>query len=447
MAVDASPGAGRVLIASSGGPLTAEPSWTRYDNLSACRCYGFDWNRGRQDEFDVSNTGNARVFFHDRNGTFATSTSWVGKQIMLQLWHPIDSTWEPVFRGHIDDVPSEPHSGAPELANRELVAVGIFDYLAGAKFVVGGTSAAPTMGDVIPTTSKLTGAVFYEDGPADGRAEDILDDFGLDPSMYVVFSMNVDVNETLYGSDDDALSALRDVSDAEFPSGVANAYEDRWGRVAVHGRLARFDPDATAVGAEWTFTRWAAATREDVTTGRAQIREFAVSAPRTRVINSYLAWPRQDELGFEFKQKLVQSLSRVDTTSRDAYGYRGIEESALIIKEHKTNGNTGADECIDFATYYLANDNVPRKNVDRCTFRSIAPSDARAADVWDLMCRADISDYIHLFVDEEGFSDTEFVIEGMTGSCRVLNPEYDDVTFTPNLSPAAYVGTTTMFED
>ena len=70
MAVDASPGAGRVLIASSGGPLTAEPSWTRYDNLSACRCYGFDWNRGRQDEFDVTNTGNARVFFHDRNDTF-----------------------------------------------------------------------------------------------------------------------------------------------------------------------------------------------------------------------------------------------------------------------------------------------------------------------------------------------------------------------------------------
>jgi hypothetical protein len=50
-------------------------------------------------------------------------------------------------------------------------------------------------------------------------------------------------------------------------------------------------------------------------------------------------------------------------------------------------------------------------------------------------------------VDEEGFSDTEFVIEGMSGSCRVLNPEYDDVTFTPNLSPAAYVGTTDMFVD
>ena len=69
MAVDASPGAGRVLIASGAGPLVAEPSWTRYDNLSACRCFGFDWHRGRQTEFDVTSAGTARVFFNDRDGT------------------------------------------------------------------------------------------------------------------------------------------------------------------------------------------------------------------------------------------------------------------------------------------------------------------------------------------------------------------------------------------
>ena len=57
MAVDASPGAGRVLIATGAGPLVAEPSWSRYDNLSMCRCFGFDWNRGRQSEFDITDTG------------------------------------------------------------------------------------------------------------------------------------------------------------------------------------------------------------------------------------------------------------------------------------------------------------------------------------------------------------------------------------------------------
>jgi len=51
---------------------------------------------------------------------------------------------------------------------------------------------------------------------------------------------------------------------------------------------------------------------------------------------------------------------------------------------------------------------------------------------------SDISDVIHLWVDEAGLVDAEFFIEGIGGSCRVGPPEYDFVTFTPNLSPAAY---------
>ena len=308
MAVDASPGAGRVLIASSGGPLTAEPSWTRYDNLSACRCSGFDWQRGRQDELDITNTGTARVYFHDRNGTFAAD-SWVGKQIMLQLYDPVAATWQPVFRGHIDNLPSDPSPSAPELTDRQLDCVDIFDYLSGAKMVVG------EFGDAIPADAKIVGSVFYEDarvgsGAGIGRLEALFDDAGLASSMYVIFTGNVRVNETLYGPDDDILSAARDAAEAEFPSGVANVYVDRYGRAVFHGRFAKFDPDGVAsAGANWDFTRWAAATREDVTAGRAQIREFAFDRPRSRVINSYHAWPRQDEEGYEFKQKLVETLN------------------------------------------------------------------------------------------------------------------------------------------
>ena len=434
MAVDASPGAGRVLIASTGGPLTAEPTWVRYDNLTACRCSGFDWQRGRQDELDITNTGTARVYFHDRNGTFAAD-SWVGKQIMLQLFDPVAETWEPVFRGHIDNIPSDPSPGAPTLTNRQLDCVDIFDYLAGVRMVIG------EFGDALPTGSKVTGAVFYEDGPVDGRMEDLFDDAGLASSMYVVFTGNVDVNETLYGPDDDILSAIRDASDAEFPSGVANAYVDRFGRAVWHGRFAKFDPDGTSDGANWQFTRWAAATREDVTSGRAHIREFSYDRPRSRVINSYHAWPRQDELGFEFKQKLVDTLIRTDPTSVSAYGYRGEEAPALIIKEHKTNGNTGAEECGLFGDYYMANYAEVRPNITLCRFKSMHPDNPLAEDNWALITRADISDVIHFFVDEAGFSDEEFFIEGISGECRVGPPEYDFVTITPNLSPASYYGT------
>ncbi|HKQ18250.1 MAG TPA: hypothetical protein VJW75_07050, partial [Candidatus Eisenbacteria bacterium] len=107
MAVYTSPGAGRVLIATAAGPLVAEPSWTRFDNLSACRCAGFDWSRGRQSEFDVTNTGTARVNFHDRNGTL-DDVAFIGKQIMLQLYDPVAAAWEPCFRGHIDDISYAP---------------------------------------------------------------------------------------------------------------------------------------------------------------------------------------------------------------------------------------------------------------------------------------------------------------------------------------------------
>ena len=437
MAVDASPGAGRVLIALAAGPLVAEPTWTRHDNLgeTVCTCSGFDWQRGRQSEFDVTNTGTARVYFHDMTGVF-DSEDFIGLQIMLQLFDPTSSTWEPVFRGHIDDIPSTPSPGAPSLTNVQLDCVDIFDYLSGVKMVVG------TMGDVLP--AGMEGVVFYEDGPVDGRLDDLADDAGLAASMYVHFTGNVDVNETLYDPDDNILSAMRDAADAEFPSGVANVYVDRYGREVFHGREAKFDPDGTSSGAEWNFVRWGAATRGDVTSGRAQIREFSYNRPRTRIVNTYLAWPEADENGVEFDQADIAALVRDDAASISAYGYRGQEAPSLIIKEHKTNGNTGADECGLFGDYYVANYAEPRKNVERIVFKALPPTDTRAADVWGIFA-ADISDVIHLWIGEAGLSDAEFFIEGISGECRVGPPSHDFVTFTPNLSPAAYY-TDNVFE-
>lgn len=436
MAVDASPGAGRVLIATGAGPLIAEPSWTRYDNLSSCRCFGFEWQRGRTSEFDVTNTGTARVFFHDRVGTFA-SESFIGLQAMLQLYDPVAAAWQPVFRGHIDDAHGEPSPGAPSLTNVQLDLVDIFDYLGGVRMVVG------TMGETLTGTE--AGVVKFAEGPVDGRLDDLAIAAGLSTQMYVHFSGNVDVHETFYDTDDNILSAMRDASDAEFPSGVANIYVDRYGREVFHGRFAKFDPDATASGAEWDFQRWGAATRADVTTGRAQIREFQYNRPRTRIINSYVAWPELTVAGLAFAQSGVAALTKVDASSVTAYGYRGREAPSLIIKEHKTNGHTGAQECALYGDYYVNNYSVPRKNIERVTFRAMDPNDIRAADNWEIITKADISDVIHLWVDEAGLADEQYFIEGIQGSCRVGNPEYDFVTVTPNLSPAAYY-TDNVFE-
>lgn len=441
MAVYESPGAGRVLIALSGGPLAAEPTWTRFDNLADCRCFGFDWTRGRQSEFDITETGTASVFFHDTSGTL-DDDDLVGLQIMLQLYDPVADAWEPCFRGHIEDVSRDPNPGAPALADTEIECVGIFAYLGGVKMVVGQFGA--------PTPPGMSGVVFYEDGPAatgtndptdGGRIELLLDDADMDTDMYVVFSLNVDVLETKYGPDDDILSGVRDAADADFP-GIANVYEDRFGRVAVHGRDARFHPATVAAGAStgaWDFKTLGAATRGDVGTSAAQIRDFSYNRPRSRLVNSYLAYPR----GID--EDAIADLVVTDTTSITNLGYHGKEAPDLIIKKHKTNGNTGADECLLFGQFYVANYAQIRKNVQRVEIKSMRPSDQRAAKTWQLITTIDVSDIIEITIGEAGLSAEPFYVEGMTGQCRVGRPGFDQVTIVPNLTPTAYYSDGSMF--
>jgi hypothetical protein len=152
-----------------------------------------------------------------------------------------------------------------------------------------------------------------------------------------------------------------------------------------------------------------------------------------------------DELGADFDQALIPTLTKTDATSISNYGYRGREAAALIIKDNFNNANTGADECELFGEFYVANYAEPRKNIERVSFRSVWPWDDRAGATWALMTRADISDVIHLWVDEAGLTDEQFFIEGISGECRVLNPDFDNVTVTPNLSPQAYY-TDNVFE-
>lgn len=436
MAVDVSPGPGRVLIATSAGPLVAEPSWTRFDNITLCKSYGFDSYAGRQSELDTTDTGSASVFFHDQDGTL-DDDDLVGCQLMLQLYNPVLAEWQPRWRGHIDDI-NHGLIDVPglELANVTVTGVGIFDYLGGCKML-------PTIfGDVLPS-SVMTGVVFYEDERVDDRVIKLLTDAGIAPTMRVTFTGNVFVNETLYDPDDVILQALRDAADAEFP-GVANVYEDRFGRTAFHGRHARFDPEATAASASnWDFTRWEAATREDVTTGVAQIKDFGFNRPRARIINSYLAFPRADENGVEFDRALIPTLQKTDSGSITTYGYRGDEASDLIIQKEypASGGHTGTEMCELFGEFYVGNYATARKAVQNVVFQSHRPDDPRAAAVWDLMCRCDVSDAIQLTIDEADLADEAFFIDGVNVECRVLNPQYDLVTVTPNLTPASYYGT------
>jgi hypothetical protein len=432
VAVTDSPGAGRVLIAETAGPLEAEPIWTRFDNITACRNYGYDCFAGRQTELDTTDTGNATIYFHDQDGTL-DNNDLVGCQIMLQLYDPYLAVWEPRWRGHIDDINYDlEHTPDIPAANVSLSAVGIFDYLGGVKMLPG------IFGDVLP--AGMTGVVFYEDERVDDRLFALLADANLDPNMIVVFTGNVDVNETLYDPDDVILQGCRDAADAEFP-GVANFYEDRFGRAAFHGRFARFDPEGTALGANWEFQRFYAATYDDITTGVVEVKDFSYNRPRARIINSYVAWPRADEDGVEFDRSLIPSLIKTDSASITTFGYRGDEAGDLIIKRNFNNNNTGAEECALFGEFYVSNYSEIRKAIQSVLFQSSPPVDARAQQTWQLMTQCDISDIIHLTIAEAELVNEPFFVDGINIECRPLNPTYDLVNFTPNLTPASYYGT------
>ena len=449
----ASPADGRVLIAPGGNPLDATPAWEAFDMLTNCRCSGFEITTGRQSEFDKTDTGTASVFFHDRAGVL-DDPDLVGSPILLQVQDPNTGLWHQQFRGTIDEPDYELEPSWAANSNVNMRCKDIFDYLAGVEMVVG------VHGNPIPADhTHAGGACFWDSGLVQGRIEDLLGTAvgaGLPNELTVVFTGNVILWQTWYDAGDSILTAIRDAADAEFP-GIANVYVDRYGRVNFHGRFARFDPNAVAQQAgneAWDFHRWDAATREDVTAGIAQIREFAYNIPKSRIYNAAISWPRNDwieatDTGPVFSEKAKTNQVRTNATSISRYGYRALPPMGDLIlmrsSDEDTGPRTGAEECQLFAEFYVNNYSSADKNLRSCTFKSIHPDDDRAADTWDLMLRADISDIIALTVDEAGLSDVDYYIEGFQKTVQALNPDFDMVTVTPNLSPSAYY-TDNVFE-
>jgi len=418
---------GRVLLALADGPLAAAPTWTRYDTLVNCSRIEID--SGRQSEFDVTDTGEATVFFNDTDGTLNDS-DLIGLAIQLQVQNPVTDEWVPQFRGVIDDMEFDVNP-AGVVSNVQVKCVDLFAYLAEVEMIPG------TFGDTVPAGSE--GTVFYEDGSVQTRITALLDDAAVPSALYAVFTGNINVLETKYDPGDSVLVAIRDACDAEFP-GIANCYIakpiDDDPLFQFHGRFARFDPDTVSASASgWTFTRWnagdAAAFALDSTT--AEVKAFRFNRPRSRIVNAAISYPRG------IAEVDMAGQVSTDSTSITAYGYRSWSAPDLIIKEHKTNGNTGEEECALFASFYTANYAVPRTNVQTITFQACRPDDTRASAIWQLMTEVQISDVINITLADAAVSDEDYYVEGFHMLIEPADGDnYDYVEVTPNLTPAAY---------
>lgn len=431
----------RVGIAFNQASLAASPTWTYLTDTNDLVA-GYTIDRGRQFETDKTEGGTATVTINDVHGVLDPTNSsgpyygWIEPllQIKIDLWNPVSSAYFTRFRGFIEDYnyrvdPSQ------KLGWLEIDCVDIFAILTAIEMQPG------QFGDVPPAASANN--VFFDNATAHDRIVQVLGNAGIPVGFYVVFTLNVNMLESTYSPSENVLQVVQDAADAEFPT-VSNVYTDRLGRLAVHGRLAKFDPAGTAASAgtaAWDFHTWkagdSAAIAGSTAADTAQIRTLAFIRGMSKVINSALCTPNG--------ATAIASQYYASTASIAVYGYQSWSAENLFVKSGILTGNTGPAECLAYATYMVLNYQNPRDRITDISFRSLRPDDSRASPLWDLLTRIDISDVVDITESSPGgggFSLEPFFVEGIHEEARPLNGSYADVTMTLDLSPQAYFSDT-----
>jgi hypothetical protein len=444
---------GRVLVAFDDSPLEPTPTWTSIDQGGAFPqsfVSGYDFTTGRQTLLAQTDTGSAIVYINDhvsalfdpRNASSPYFGKLDGRQILLQLYDPIAATWEPQWRGHIDnvsydiDATASNANGEPINASIQLECVDIFDYLAG-------YGLTPGLDGVMPTPSGMEDGVYYAatSGTNDDRIIEVLADVGIDSSRSIVFSGNNKVQEVKYDPDESALIALRDAADAEIPF-IANLYVDRFGRVVFHGRYGRFDPIGLAADTDpsrWDFHYWklgdGKAVAADAT--RTQIRVLSYSRGRSEVVNVAISYPAN------MPASQMASQVYADTTSITDYGKHSAPPLSDLLVATAVFDSTGRyPETLKYAELLVKNQKDPRESITAIQLQSINPATPRAANVWQALTLSDVSDMVNVKVGYPsgtgfagGSTADDYFIEGRQMQVRPANAAYDYVTLDLSLSP------------
>jgi hypothetical protein len=435
---------GRFLIAFDDPTLEPTPTWTRIDSYpNLVTSYTID--RGRQYELDRTDTGRATVQVADPDGIldptnpfgpFWDDTAHDTKirpllQATLGRYNPVTDTWYTRYRGFIEelDYTFDPSQRFNRLT---VTLIDIFEILSAVEMLPN------VFGDTPPAGSE--GQVFFDNAVMGDRITQVLTNAGIPDAFYVVFSGNVHLYESTYSPAESAMTAVQEAADAEFP-GVSNVFTDRTGRLAVHGRLAKFDPAGVLAGASpgaWDWHHWQAGDGDAVNASpsdTAHLREFAFNRGLSKVINSGLATP----VNIDDADVAGQTVQDADSIA--LYGIRSWSAQNLITKTGILDSSTALEETQRFATYYVENYQAPKNRVTLCGFRTMAPAQVGAHETWRLLSLIDISDQVDLTVGSPGgggFILEPYYVEGVHEQVQPLGETYDDVTLTLDLSPKAY---------
>lgn len=391
-----------------GDALDPFPGWQSLERSLGLRVSGWRINRGRVDETQRTGTGTASIYVNDLSGYLGSGADFPTHARLLLRGSPR-------FRGHVDSINVEVHPDNESLGQVTIECVDLFDHLSNFELV-------PGVHGHYPVPKGQEQYVYYRADQVDDRLRDVLTDAGVQSGSMSLYSGNVLCMQKSYQAGTTAMQVLDELCDAEWP-GVANRFIDSDGKYSFRGRHARFNPGA------YPISFWEAGTGDSVTSGRAQIRRLRYATKRSLITNSALAYPEGME-GSETPLLVFE-----DASSIANYGRRSWTAENLLTQRHLSNGNTGADESVLFATYQVANYKSPRARVDRVQFMPLDDNDPRAAATWALMQGVEIGDVIDLYT---GQISGRYFVEGITMDVRELDGTIPMVVMDLDLSPAAF---------
>lgn len=448
-------------FAPTGTMFTVSPTWVRIDTGDiyddGVRVSRIDISRGRQSEFDKVDTGTMTVTLTDRGGVFDPSNTGsdyygllIRKPIAFAMRNPVTDVWWSRFRGVIQEIGygMTPTQQAGEIVIR---CVDWMDYLANFEL-------APGHGDYVNAQVNTSGFVFYEDTDFQTRLVQLAEDASVPVGLTSFFTGNVDVLEGRYSPGESILTAFQDACDAEFPT-IAQLYADKTGFLVGHGRFARLTPDSVAstsaseTGHAWDFNRWEAGDGAGILldSGRAQIRPpYGFSQSVEWIRNAALAYPQAYSAAERAARMPTQAL--FETGSISTFGTRSWSAENLLLLEGTTTSLDAWDECVLYEQFILDNYSALRNRIDQITFKSLNPTDTRAASTWALMTRVDISDIVQVQISHPGgggFIAEDFFVEGVHETHTPLHKDLDTgwplSIVSLNLSPQSYYSDASAF--
>lgn len=472
--------AGRFGIAFDDPTLKWDATFTWLDQTYPNLVAYYTIERGRAFELDRTGPAHVTVRINDTDGILDPTNAagpFYGKiepllQAGIGRYNPVTDAWDWRFRGWIGEI-DYAFDPSQQVNFLTVELVDIFEISNAIEMVPGLFGDAPAPGAEIQ----------YDAATMDGRiVQALTNGLGADNDLYwVVFTGNVTLKRAAYSLGDPLLNVIQEAADGEFP-GVANIYTDRFGRLAAHGRLAKFDPEGVASSSG--YAAWSGATAyiagDKVTSGGlsyvavvphtnhvppnatywlqipdvwdwhdwqagdgatvasnpaqfAQIRGFAFNRGLARIINSAV---------FTSVDPNIAAVTGSDSASISQYGFRSRSWSNLLTDQGLLGGGTTtAEELALFADYVVSNYAAPANRVTELTFRSMSPSQSGASENWRLLSKVDISDRVAVTIASPGgggFTAQQFFVEGIREECRPLNSEHDLETVTLDVSPAAY---------